>query len=382
MAVLESCPKHNMVAYLEKTEGNAEFHEIIDFLTRSSIHHALTARIEADRLLAEKLQEEEREQFTIEERAKTGHKMNEKGIDSSKNEMVKEEDKEEEGTRKRKLGTRKKIKSRKRRYRQDTSEDDSEKDELRLCLTIAPNEEKEVDYEILDKKYPIKGRMEKLIVMKISREIPEVLVGTLGRFDDYVLSSDKISFLELTAGLEYKSTVATVRLKLESEEDRFSTHLASLVKSWLVQDQTVLGKDYSNLLIADSLLKTIWFINAPCYGNEALASPKANDICLGEDVHKLIIRRHKVQFNHAVLNLLSNEMVTYVNVLRPGVLDIVATKSNSLQFNYAVLNLLSNEMVTYVNVLRPGVLDIVATESNSTAVITIQRNLVECETVV
>ncbi|GJV96622.1 putative ribonuclease H-like domain-containing protein, partial [Tanacetum coccineum] len=42
MAVLESCPKHNMVAYLEKTDGNAEFHDIIDFLTRSSIHHALT----------------------------------------------------------------------------------------------------------------------------------------------------------------------------------------------------------------------------------------------------------------------------------------------------------------------------------------------------
>ncbi|GJX48874.1 hypothetical protein Tco_0275719 [Tanacetum coccineum] len=42
MVVLESCPKHNMVAYLEKTDGNAEFHDIIDFLTRSSIHHALT----------------------------------------------------------------------------------------------------------------------------------------------------------------------------------------------------------------------------------------------------------------------------------------------------------------------------------------------------
>ncbi|GJS97401.1 hypothetical protein Tco_0804369 [Tanacetum coccineum] len=42
MAVLDSCPKHNMVAYLEKSEGNAEFHEIINFLTRSSIHHALT----------------------------------------------------------------------------------------------------------------------------------------------------------------------------------------------------------------------------------------------------------------------------------------------------------------------------------------------------
>ncbi|GJU77966.1 hypothetical protein Tco_1275036 [Tanacetum coccineum] len=199
----------------------------------------IKARIEADRLLAEKLQEEEREQFIIEERAKFLHdtivaqrkflaqqrseairnrpptknqlrnqmmtylkhvgnfkhsdlktkkfeeiqalyekikrsdedfisigsaederlikKMNEKGIDSSKNEMVKEEDKEEESTRKRKLGTRKKMKSRKRRFRQNTSEDDSEKenDELRLCLTIAPDEDKEVDYEILDKKYPI-----------------------------------------------------------------------------------------------------------------------------------------------------------------------------------------------------------------------------------
>ncbi|GJY69174.1 putative ribonuclease H-like domain-containing protein, partial [Tanacetum coccineum] len=42
MAVLDSCPKHNMVAYLEKTKGNTEFHEIIDFLKRSLIHHALT----------------------------------------------------------------------------------------------------------------------------------------------------------------------------------------------------------------------------------------------------------------------------------------------------------------------------------------------------
>ncbi|GJV31787.1 hypothetical protein Tco_1392187 [Tanacetum coccineum] len=42
MAVLESCAKHNMVAYLEKTDGNTNFHEIIDFLTRSSIHYALT----------------------------------------------------------------------------------------------------------------------------------------------------------------------------------------------------------------------------------------------------------------------------------------------------------------------------------------------------
>ncbi|GJZ76086.1 MEI2-like protein 6, partial [Tanacetum coccineum] len=41
MAALESCPKHNMIAYLEKTEGNVEFHEVIDFLRRSYIYHAL-----------------------------------------------------------------------------------------------------------------------------------------------------------------------------------------------------------------------------------------------------------------------------------------------------------------------------------------------------
>ncbi|GJZ47666.1 hypothetical protein Tco_0601498 [Tanacetum coccineum] len=38
-------------------------------------------------------------------------------------------------------------------------------------------------------------------------------------------------------------------------------------------EQTVSGKDFSNPLIVDSLLKTIWFINAPCFCNEALAIP-------------------------------------------------------------------------------------------------------------
>ncbi|GJT31319.1 hypothetical protein Tco_0911594 [Tanacetum coccineum] len=165
----------------------------------------IKARIEADRLLAEELLEEDREHLTIEkeqilhdtihvgnfkhsdlktkkfeeiqalyEKIKRSDedfisigsaederlikKMNEKGIDSSKNEMVKEESKEEESTRKRKLGTRKKMKSRKRRFRQNTSEDDSEKenDELRLCLTIASiSRTKELIMKYYDKKYPL-----------------------------------------------------------------------------------------------------------------------------------------------------------------------------------------------------------------------------------
>ncbi|GJV04553.1 putative ribonuclease H-like domain-containing protein [Tanacetum coccineum] len=67
------------------------------------------------------------------------------------------EDKDEESTRKRKLGTRKKMKSRKRRYIQHTSEDDSDKenDDLRLYLTIAQDEDKEVDYEFRDENIQI-----------------------------------------------------------------------------------------------------------------------------------------------------------------------------------------------------------------------------------
>ncbi|GJT55516.1 hypothetical protein Tco_0990570 [Tanacetum coccineum] len=52
MAVLKSCPKHNMVAYLEKNDGNVEFHEIINFLTRSSINNALTVLLAAKVLQA------------------------------------------------------------------------------------------------------------------------------------------------------------------------------------------------------------------------------------------------------------------------------------------------------------------------------------------
>ncbi|GJU41388.1 hypothetical protein Tco_1194345 [Tanacetum coccineum] len=70
-------------------------------------------------------------------------------------ESTAKDSKEEEGSRKRKPSTRKKMKSRKRRYKKDTSQEDSDIDELRLCLTVAPDEDKEIDYEILDKKYPI-----------------------------------------------------------------------------------------------------------------------------------------------------------------------------------------------------------------------------------
>ncbi|GKC61485.1 hypothetical protein Tco_1089083 [Tanacetum coccineum] len=39
-----------MVACLEKSEGNANFHEIVDFLTASSVHYALTLKKKVNRL--------------------------------------------------------------------------------------------------------------------------------------------------------------------------------------------------------------------------------------------------------------------------------------------------------------------------------------------
>ncbi|GJZ13503.1 putative ribonuclease H-like domain-containing protein, partial [Tanacetum coccineum] len=40
--------QHNIVACLEKIEGNSNFHEIVDFLASSSIHHALTINATVD----------------------------------------------------------------------------------------------------------------------------------------------------------------------------------------------------------------------------------------------------------------------------------------------------------------------------------------------
>ncbi|GJV40588.1 hypothetical protein Tco_1419028 [Tanacetum coccineum] len=255
----------------------------------------------------------------------------EEEIKQESKEEVKQEDKEEENTRKRKQGTRKKMKSRKRRFKQDTSQDDpsdteNENDELRLCLTIAPDEDKEVDYEILDKKYPIidwktenlgtkpqfdeSKRLEEINLNVVTRSNGQkryfsTLMRVLSVFDREDLDAvyklvmdiyqDKIPegvhtlmtdeglvihmLIEKKYPLKKEIVVQMLKLKLESEEE--STMALELIrfikKSWLVRDQTVLGKDYSNLLIADSLLKTIWFINAPCYDNEALASPNTNE---------------------------------------------------------------------------------------------------------
>ncbi|GKA08527.1 hypothetical protein Tco_0687858 [Tanacetum coccineum] len=140
-------------------------------------------------------------------------RMNKK--DSSKGEEIKEESKEEvkkeeneEGTRKRKLGTRKKMKSRKRRYIQNTSEDDSDKenDELRLYLTIAQDEEKEVDYEILDRKFPI-------------IDWKTVCLGTKPQFDESKEEEINLNVVTRSNGQQRYFSILTTVLSIFDRED-------------------------------------------------------------------------------------------------------------------------------------------------------------------
>ncbi|GJY51157.1 putative ribonuclease H-like domain-containing protein [Tanacetum coccineum] len=82
-------------------------------------------------------------------------KMNEKDTDKEKEQKadsVHEEVKEEEGAKKRKLGTRRKLKAKRRKHASGLTRED---DDLKICLHIAPDEDKVIDVESLDHQYPI-----------------------------------------------------------------------------------------------------------------------------------------------------------------------------------------------------------------------------------
>ncbi|GJZ15552.1 hypothetical protein Tco_0551229 [Tanacetum coccineum] len=140
---------------------------------------AKKVRLNTDKILAEKLQEEEREMFTIKQRAKllhdTIHVRGKKHSDlktkkfeeiqalyekikrsdesfivigSAKDErLIKQMNDQVVDPSNKKVKKDNSIK--------EESKEKEENEELRLCLTIATDEDKEVDYEVLDKKYPI-----------------------------------------------------------------------------------------------------------------------------------------------------------------------------------------------------------------------------------
>ncbi|GKB73156.1 hypothetical protein Tco_0934568 [Tanacetum coccineum] len=221
-------------------------------------------------------------------------------------EVPAKQDVAEQGTKKRKGGHIKMIARKKPRQKSDV---DSE-DEHRKCLKIVPLDSK-IDIEVMETKSVI-ARLNKvsspdgdyLVIYRANgnfrafNSLLEVLrifdrQDLFHLFEDndelYNEENDQSDFWDdqqdweiVTWRLYEACRVYILELKYGTVIHMVFNSPCFMVKSWLVQDQTVLGKDYSNLLIADSLLKTIWFINAPCYGNEALASPKANELTILE----------------------------------------------------------------------------------------------------
>ncbi|GJW59720.1 hypothetical protein Tco_0109055 [Tanacetum coccineum] len=63
-------------------------------------------------------------------------------------------------------------------------------------------------------------------------------------------------------------------------------------------EQTVSGKDFSNPLIVDSLLKTIWFINAPYFYNKALAIPgQTATVYVAPSLKQKLFSNMKIRFS-------------------------------------------------------------------------------------
>ncbi|GKF17918.1 hypothetical protein Tco_0062836 [Tanacetum coccineum] len=132
------------------------------------------------------------------------------------------------------------MKSRKRRYIQNTSEDDSDKenDELRLHLTIAPDEEKEVDYEILDRKYPIKEWKTECLgtkpqAMRCLKHDWNILSWKLhGSSGVHTLVTETGLVIHMLVEMKYplrkEVLMQMLKLKLESEED--STMALELIR--------------------------------------------------------------------------------------------------------------------------------------------------------
>ncbi|GJR32834.1 hypothetical protein Tco_1109066, partial [Tanacetum coccineum] len=180
----------------------------------------IRASIDADALFAAKLQQEEREQFTIEEREirpaggsrrkslgrkRTGHKQSRESAKRQKLDDAAESDDEE------------------------TTDYEQEKEELRLSLKIVPNDDDEVYYEPQSKKFPIVDFEYQLLGRLEGKDIDE-------RFRDHPLEGyDLVHTLfingtpmEINMLVEKKYPLIKellekmLNLQLEAEEENFN----------------------------------------------------------------------------------------------------------------------------------------------------------------
>ncbi|GJX97900.1 hypothetical protein Tco_0353698 [Tanacetum coccineum] len=246
--------------------------------------------------------------------------MNKKATDVDEEEVLEEpdstkvEDKQEgntESTRKR-PDRRLKMKATKKSKRQKTDFDLEEEEQLKAFLMIVPNEEGEIDYDVLDKRADGSSRYIKTFTKMVSRfdrldfiklhslamkrfetSTPEgidlILWGSLRTIVHILVLEDGTEFYMLAERRyplikETLERMLALRLIAESESEvvfdllrfiqkqidesgshdgiyqkLYGNQLTMLHSKELASPkQMALGKDISNLLIVDSLLKTIW----------------------------------------------------------------------------------------------------------------------------
>ncbi|GJR81911.1 hypothetical protein Tco_0152696 [Tanacetum coccineum] len=204
-----------------------------------------------------------------------------------KAESVHEEDKEVEGAKKRKLGTRRKQKAKRRKYTSGLTRED---DDLKICLLIAPDEDKVICVEILDHHIPLLWNKWIVIHLLVENMIPydkevaftlldlkleteeestmalELIKFVKQQLEEFEDSNDDdlAKFDHETAEEQTAACTAWGKDPLNRSVDNlpkivwYSMHHSIHTKAWLLQSKWLAGKELSNPFIADDLLKIIW----------------------------------------------------------------------------------------------------------------------------
>ncbi|GJV99081.1 putative reverse transcriptase domain-containing protein [Tanacetum coccineum] len=153
-------------------------------------------------------------------------------------------------------------KSKKKSKRQKTNVDLEKEEQLKAFLKIVPDEEGIIDYEVLENRFPIINWESKFY--DFDRHGAECIYYRIFRSDG---SSRHGIEIHMLAERKYPLTKETLERMLSlrlvvgtASEDAY-TLLRFIQKHQELAspEQTTSGKDFSNPLIADSLLKTIWF---------------------------------------------------------------------------------------------------------------------------
>ncbi|GJT73722.1 hypothetical protein Tco_1033008 [Tanacetum coccineum] len=306
----------------EKEERQRQEQASMDYI--ANLYDKVQAKMDASEELAARLQMEEREMYTVEERSRYKHaQLNKKTLEEIQALYFKEQERAADfvpiGSEKDERMIEKMNKKASGVDKEEVLEepdnfDLEEEEQLKAFLMIVPDEEGEINYEFLDKRFPI-----------VDWESKFYHTDRYGKPHDYyrVFRADGIHILVLEDGTEFymlaerrypliKETLKrmlALRLIAESESEAIFDLLRFIqkqidesgshdgnIKNWLVQSKRPFGKDFSNPFTADSLLKTIWFSthhasHAPCYSNEALAIPEqtatgkeiSNPFMAGED---------------------------------------------------------------------------------------------------